>query len=1407
MAGVVMRSVDDILLSLQKSNIQLWLDGGRLKYRAPKGAFPDQLRAELKERKSEIIECLSKEKHFPVLSVDKDNRSEPFPMTDIQQAYWVGRSGALELSNVGVHGYLEIENNFNVARVKEAWSHVIDRHEMLRAVALPTGDQKILEEVPEFDILVVDVRGFSPAKMEKHLDAIRAEMSHQVFPADRWPLFDIRATILADDRVRLHVSLDLLMADLWSMYLIFQDWADFISDSNYRPEPLGVSFRDYVIAEQAFRETPAYQRAEEYWRQRLDELPLGPDLPLERSPESSTETRFRRVSDRLDTGAWKNLKRQAAKAGLTPSGVLLSAYAEVLGRWSKSPKFNLNLTLFNRAPIHEDIDKIVGDFTTTVLLAVDHSRRETFKKRARRLQQQLWSDLDHRSVTAVKVLREMAQRRGGLQRVAMPVVFSSSLGLDAFDEGAPGLGQFGAQLGEVVTTISQTPQVWIDHQAVEQNGALLFNWDSVDGLFPQGMLDGMFRAYTAFLNRLANSDTEWNTLERELVPVEQLTQRAVVNATETELPDSLLHELFLSQLQTQGATPAVITTSRILSYQELSERANRIGAQLRMLGAQPNELVAVVMEKGWEQVAGVLGVLISGAAYVPVDPELPEERRAQLLEDGGVRLVLTQSWIKKQLSWPDQVQAFSVDDDATWEGASPEPLDAVQKPSDLAYVIYTSGSTGRPKGVMIDHRGAVNTLLDINRRYGVDSNDRVLALSALSFDLSVYDIFGLLAAGGSIVMPDAGTSKDAAHWAQLTVEHRVSVWNSVPALLQMLVEHIGTHSDRRHDDLRVAMLSGDWIPVELPGRVKDLWPDIHLISQGGATEASIWSIFYPIESIDPEWISIPYGKPLDNQSYHVFNEAMEACPVWVPGHLYIGGVGLAKGYWRDAEKTSNSFIVHPGTGERLYKTGDMGRYLPDGNIEFLGREDFQVKISGYRIELGEIEVSLLQHPNVKEAVVTTVEQTREAKQLVAYVVTEDIPAAEPGKGLKAPGQELNPQEKLTFKLKQAGLRTVQSDQTVVSLERPSDEARLAQEFLRHRAYREYLQAPVPTERFSGFMSSLLQIRLEESPLPKYRYPSAGSLYPVQTYLYVKPGRVDAVPGGLYYYHPAEHCLVSLGSGEEIDTRVRGVYAGPNKAIFDQAAFALFSIGELNAIEPLYGEWSKDFCYLEAGYIGQLLMDKAPDYQIGLCPIGKLEFDELRAVFGWQSSQIFVQGFLGGSISPMQISTLNLIPPKAPPPLTDGLGEFLRGKLPEHMVPAVFIQLDELPLTPNGKVDRKALPTPHALSDQSTVAFVAPVTDMEILIASTVAEILGLEGVSLDSNFFDLGADSVAIIRINNRLAEQFKQEIPIVEMFRYPTVSFLSSFLNKNEKHNASVATAHSRAEKIRQARKRRKSA
>jgi amino acid adenylation domain-containing protein len=889
-------------------------------------------------------------------------RFEPFPLTDIQYSYWVGRQGILPWGNIGTHIYLEIDGALDPERLDRAWQRMLARHDMLRAVILPLGEQQIPEQPEPYRIPVVDLRGMPVLVQQSTLERERRRMSTSVPPLDAWPHFELLLHILEGGRTRLHVNLDMILVDAFSVDLLFNDWGKLYADPDLVLPPLGVSFRDYVLAEAAFmRGSEAAKRSEEYWTNRMHALPPPPQLPSHPAPsaERLVRPRLNHYIGSLEPQRWQALRARATEAGLTPSSVMCAALAEILSYWSKDPRFTINLTQFRRFPLHPDVNKIIGDFTSTILLEIDWSSAPAFLGRARKLTEQLWTDMDHSHVSGVRVLRDLAKSRR--TPLIMPVVFTSALG----DLG-PGMAWAGT-MGYLVT---ETSQVYIDNRIAESNGALIYGWDVLEEYFPPGVLAAMFQSYEELLRRLADGDANaWGEHPRAKVVDERWQEVAEINTTGAPLTEDLLHRLGQGHLRARPQHPAVITPDRTLSYEELFRRARQLGHRLRQLGARPNTLVAVVTQPGWERIVATLGVLEAGAAYLPIDPTLPNERIAYLLENGQVELVLTQNWLHDGLAWPAAVQRLRIDDPSL-EELDPGPLAPVQTPDDLAYVIFTSGSTGQPKGVMIDHRGAVNTILDVNERFGVTSKDRVLALSSLSFDLSVYDIFGVLAAGGTIVIPDPATEREPTHWAKLVSTHGVTLWNTVPQLLQMLVDCPGIGvGELDVSSLRLAMLSGDWIPVDLPPRARSLIRKLEVVSLGGATEASIWSILYPIGEVNPTWRSIPYGRPMVNQRFYVLNDRLEPCPPWVTGQLYIGGIGLAKGYWRDEARTNAAFIHHPRTGERLYRTGDLGRYMEDGVIEFLGREDAQVKINGFRIELGEIEAALRLHPSVADCYV------------------------------------------------------------------------------------------------------------------------------------------------------------------------------------------------------------------------------------------------------------------------------------------------------------------------------------------------------------------------------------------------------------------------------------------------------
>ncbi|MBQ4814053.1 amino acid adenylation domain-containing protein [Pseudoalteromonas luteoviolacea] len=1139
---------------------------------------------------------------LPRIEIDEELADLPFPLTGVQQSYLLGRSDVFSLGNVAAHYYSEVNfPGLDLDRLGLAWNRLIERHGVLRTQFSESGTQKILPEVPEYNIAFHDMRNMEAHDKEQSLLAIRDELSHQVFDVEQWPLFELRVSRIGDEHFRMHFSMDLLLIDGSSSRILKQELLELYVDPNKEFEPLNLSFRDYVLAEQQLEETPLYQNAKEYWTKRLEDIPMAPALPLAKDPSEVNEPKFVRRQYYLPADAWTQLQQRINEWQLTPTVFMLTVFSQVLNRWTKSNRFTLNLTLFNRLPMHDEVEMLLGDFTSLTLLEIEARSDQALLDNSRRIQDQLWDDLEHRYFGGTEVLRALNRQSASHQAVAMPVVFTSTLGLAGDQSAKLNIKELQSRshLAPQDFAITQTSQIWLDSMVNVNEGQLTLTWDAVDELFPQGMLDEMFAAYSGLLQDIAYGRIDWHDQYVPGLPTSQVNKRALVNSTDVARAPSTLHGLFLEQVQSKPDNTAVIAPQCTLSYAQVDKMAANLASQLHQKGAQANKLVAIVMHKGWEQVVACMGILYSGAAYLPIDAGLPAERINKLLSIGEVDLVVTQSDVQDTVEWPTNVDVLSVAIEDINRTDTTRFL-AQPNPTDLAYVIFTSGSTGEPKGVVIDHQGAANTCLDINGKFNVGEYDRALALSALNFDLSVYDIFGLLAAGGGIVMPAADKDKDPAHWVECATQHNVTIWNTVPALAQLLAEQLERLGDVPELALRVFLLSGDWLPLTLPNALRSYCQDAEVISLGGATEASIWSIYFPINNIDPTWKSIPYGKPLENQKFYVLKPDLRECADWVVGDLYIGGIGVAKGYWKDEEKTQSSFIINPHNGERLYKTGDLGRYRADGNIEFLGREDSQVKVHGHRIELGEIESALTGHDDIKDAIVLAVGENRHNKSLVAYIVPESGNADETQITESEHGEYqilTDGSERKAFKLEQHGLRKFAKSAPTISFAQPLDmhaELQISNDVdnmslteIQAAASRDAL----PQAKLGQWLATLAITNAQDQAIGKRSYPSAGSLYPVQTYCYFKEGAVEGVEPGVYYYAPEQHALICIDQGTAFAKLV-------SEQLTDLPLF-VFLVADTAAIGPMYGDRTERFCALEAGHIEHVLKGGAVTANIAL----------------------------------------------------------------------------------------------------------------------------------------------------------------------------------------------------------------
>lgn len=936
----------------------------------------------------------------------KDARFEPFPLTPIQQAYLIGRDPLVELGGVATHAYQEfaVPSWLTPDLLGSVISTLVDRHNALRIVFEQNEEtglfqQRVLpiEETGEYQVLSVDLLHEEPEVGEHITQSVRAELSHQVLDPAVWPLFDVRMTKTKEANV-LHISLDALIVDFYSSAILAADALRLIEAGRQgsfpKLAPPRTTFRELVLTELDNREKDGagMARSLSYWQDRAATFPLAPELPLSKRPSQVQVSLFEREEAIVSRENVSSLETFARRHNILPTTVLAHAFAQALSMYTTDSRFVVNLTVFQRPLEIIDADQVVGDFTSSLLLEYDGEATEeeaSVRHGLERLNTQLINDLSHASFSGVDMIRHLRRRNGASRQVAFPVVMTSVLN----DIGASNdMSKLMDLLGRPRHSISQTPQVFLDFQAIKgSDGALTLRWDYLVELFPPGMIHNMHAFFAGAVNDMCSEqgwreDFKHPCRFHKHVPWD-IGARTALNATLDESlrgQDQLLHTGFLrSTLMTPNAKAVYDAADDVtLSYIELARCVNSIGQEMQdswTPGAAENEAVAVILPKGWRQIAAVYAVLCSGKAYIPIEADSPAQRIALILEQAGCnKAIVSNRQIVADLGFEEKgVQSIALDrlELASSHVESSSPADLVQRlnlatvnPSHKAYIIFTSGSTGVPKGVVISHGAAFNTIADVINKWSLSSRDVAIGISKLSFDLSVFDAFGPLSVGGSLVLPPADC-KDPELWASLVAEHGVTVWNSVPMIVQMLLEAPTGAVAQAWKSLKLILMSGDWIPISLARKLLSLDEGAEtstaIVSLGGATEASIWSIYHTItpEDVGEDAKSIPYGRPLANQQMHIAvidangRWIVDDAPTFAVGDLFISGQGLANGY-TDPIKTAQAFIRHPSTGQRLYRTGDLARYLGNGEIEFFGRSDFQVKIRGHRIELDEIQYHL-----------------------------------------------------------------------------------------------------------------------------------------------------------------------------------------------------------------------------------------------------------------------------------------------------------------------------------------------------------------------------------------------------------------------------------------------------------------
>jgi amino acid adenylation domain-containing protein len=1044
-----------------------------------------------------------------------------YPLSDNQQGIWFLSQFAPESSIYNVNFAARIRSDVDIPAFRRAFQALVDRHPSLRTtIAVHSGKpvQQIHEHQPvHFE--ETDASTWSGDELQTRL----VEETQRPFDLERGPVMRVSLFTRSAQEHILLLVIHHIVVDFWSLAVILNELGVlYAAEKAGRPAaltPLDLQYTDFVRWQAEMLASPAGERLWDYWKKQLaGPLPML-SLPTDRSRPTIQMFRGAQHAFTLNDELARRLRALAKAEGATLYMVLLAAFELMLYYHTGQEDILVASPMAGRS--RAEFEGMVGFFANPVVLRANLSGNPTFRAFLGQVRQTVLAALEHQDYPTLRLVQRLRPPRD----LSRPPLCQTMFVLDkphrvteqavpAFTRGETGLRMdLGGIVMESIPLERRAATLDLVMLIIEATGSLStsirFNTDLFDAATIARMA-GHFHALLESVIRdpaAAIGDLEILTdAERQQLLVE-------FNDTKTDYPkDKCIHQLFEEQVQRTPDSVAVVFEGQQLTYVQLNARANQLAHHLQMLGVGPEVPVAICMERCLEMVVGLLGILKAGGAYVPLDPAYPKERLSFMMEDAHAEVVLTRGHMVERV--PEHgIHAVCLD--SGWEAIAKKseknPVTGATA-KNLAYILYTSGSTGQPKGVMVEHRGLCNTINWITHTLDLSAEDRCLLKTPITFDAAGRELFPTLLTGGRLVIAEADGHRDSRYLAETIRSARISIFHCVPSLLQFLVE------EPAFDDslaLRAVMCGGEALPTQVVERFQRR-SKAKLYNVYGPTETIIDSTYWLCEGANGR-SSSPIGRPIPNARIYILNNSLRPLPIGVAGHMYIGGVSLARGYLNRPELTAEKFIADPFSDEpeaRMYKTGDLARYLHDGNIEFLGRADHQVKIRGFRIELGEIEATLGQHPAVREAVVLAREDAPGEKRLVAYVVAESTA------------------------------------------------------------------------------------------------------------------------------------------------------------------------------------------------------------------------DELR--------------------------------------------RFLKDKLPDHMVPAVFLLLDALPLLSNGKIDRQALPAPDRTRPELDKAFVAPRTPTEELLAEIWAQLLDLERVGVHDNFFDLGGHSLLATQLVSRMRETFQVEILLRRLFEVPTVAGLA---------------------------------
>jgi amino acid adenylation domain-containing protein len=917
------------------------------------------------------------------------------PLSFGQQSFWFLNQLNPDTSLYNIYRAVRIRGRLDINALQQALDEIVARHESLRTTLTIVGEEPVQVIAPRgrMNLKVIDLAELPHSEREAAAAKTLTAEAHIPFDMTTGPL--IRATLIqfSDGEHVLLLAMHHVVSDDWSMGVLFRElsglYESFVTGRKPGLPPLPIQYSDFAAWQHSWMQGEVLCNQLEYWKERLAGAPRLLQLPTDRPRPAKPTHQGAREELVLPTDLIKKLTQVSQREGCTLFMSLLAAFQNLLVRYTGQEDIVVGAPIAGRS--RAETEGLIGYFINTLVLRTDLSGDPTFSELLRRVRDVALGAYAHQDLPFERLVEELQPERSLTQPPLFQVMF--------IFQNAPAVNLHPAGLVITPEAVLGAPAPLDLTMEVREMADGMHCWfEYKTELFDCATIRLMAERFHMLLEKVSQHPEQSLSSLHLLTAAEheQMFGGPEVGTSETET-SRCIHELFEAQVERTPAAIAVIHEKEKLTYAELNTRANHLAHYLRTMGVGPEVLVGLCMERSLEMIVGVMGILKAGGAYVPLDPTYPQARLAQMIMDAGMPVILTQ---RSRLPVLPEFDAAVVCIDSDWRQIVAAPADnpsCLGTAGNLAYVIYTSGSTGQPKGVMIQHSSLVNYTESASLEFGLGHGDRVLQFASLNFDTSAEEIFPCLTRGAKLVLRTSEMLASVHGFLQRCRDLAITVLDLPTAYWHELVAQIDAENLELPPSLRLVIIGGERaLPQRLATWQEHFGAEVRLVNTYGPTEATIVATLWePTESVEISANSlreVPIGKPVRNVKAYILNAALQPVPAGATGELHIGGGSLARGYLKRPELTAEKFNTDPFSrqaGARLYKTGDLARYLPDGNLEYAGRIDDQVKVRGFRIELGEIEAVLNQHPAVHDSVVIARDDLSGNRRLVAYAIPRD----------------------------------------------------------------------------------------------------------------------------------------------------------------------------------------------------------------------------------------------------------------------------------------------------------------------------------------------------------------------------------------------------------------------------------